>query len=157
MLGSRPPVLFPACRVLAFAVLTIGSAGVALATAPPAGLSAADWESLRAQVTAAQYAAAELETGGYAAGNQAHGIRVDFGPDGATSLAATREGAPWRGSLRFTGYGYETLQPVDRPRRLCQATRSIDPQTTLKLTPLDLVVSRRSGRAGEETGAFLLT
>jgi hypothetical protein len=100
------------------ATLALGPFAAAQASTPPAGLSAGDWESLRAQVTSAQYAPEAMGSGGFAAGNPAHGIRVEYGPDGATSLSGSREGASWRGSLRLIGYGYDTLHPVDRPRRL---------------------------------------
>jgi uncharacterized repeat protein (TIGR01451 family) len=105
-------------RLLTLATLTLGLPTISQASTPPAGLSRADWESLRAQVTASRYAAEAVEDGGFAAGNPAHGIRVEYGPDGAISLSGSREGASWRGSLRLTGYGYDALQRVARPRRL---------------------------------------
>jgi uncharacterized repeat protein (TIGR01451 family) len=108
----------PVHRLLALAVLALGSPAAALASTPPAGLSAADWESLRAQVTAARHTAEPLADGGHVAVNPVHGIRVEYRPDGATSLSGTREGATWTGSLRLTGYGYQTLQPVAQPRRV---------------------------------------
>jgi uncharacterized repeat protein (TIGR01451 family) len=115
---SATPARMPVHRLLALAVLALGSPAAALASTPPAGLSAADWESLRAQVTAARHTAEPLADGGHVAVNPVHGIRVEYRPDGATSLSGTREGATWTGSLRLTGYGYQTLQPVAQPRRV---------------------------------------
>jgi uncharacterized repeat protein (TIGR01451 family) len=115
---SAPPARMPVHRLLASAFLALGSSTVALASTPPAGLSATDWESLRAQVIAAQHVAEPLEDGRLVAVNPAHGIRVEYRPDGATSFSATHEGKTWQGSLRLIAYGYRALQPVERPRRV---------------------------------------
>lgn len=82
----------------------------------PAGLTAAEWDGIQAQLAADRYRPRAADAGGYLAANPAHGWRIGYNPDGATTL--TGDGT-WDWGLRLTGYGYGlNRNPVDHPTGL---------------------------------------
>ncbi len=73
----------------------------------PAGLTAAEWESIQASVAEAEYRfdyRAESDT--YHAPNRAHGWQTSFDTEG---VRVTPGEGNWTWSLRLIGYGYQDL------------------------------------------------
>ncbi|MCO5213329.1 MAG: hypothetical protein M9936_26805, partial [Caldilinea sp.] len=90
---------------------------------PPAGLSAAEWGSIRNQIVADRYRPRAAEANGYVAANPAHGWQIGYARTGATTLAGNGD---WQWGLRLTAYGYGlNLTPVDRPAALTADTATL--------------------------------
>ena len=85
----------------------------------PAGLTAAEWAGIQAELAAAPYQAEPADDGGYGAANPAQGWRIGYEADGWTRLRpGERATAPWAWGLRLTGYGYQTLARLEKPAEL---------------------------------------
>jgi hypothetical protein len=114
---------------LAFGGMAVAQAahgGLRPAAEVPSGLTAADWANLRGQIKASRYRAAPVGEGGYAAANPELGWAVAYRPDGTTQLTPRGSAAHgWRWGLRLSGYGYETLRRVDRPKSLAAGESSV--------------------------------
>ncbi len=80
--------------------------------APPAGLNAADWSAIQAQLPTNTPYQARLVADGWQARNPAHGFRLHFARDGSTTL---QSGAA-RISLQLQAVGYgRVMQPLRQP------------------------------------------
>jgi hypothetical protein len=94
------------------AVAGVAAPGISQPVVPgvtPAGLDAAGWAAIQAQIAAGPYRAYP-EAGGYSSANPAHGWQIRYNADGTTQLTPRDATAPaWQWGLRLAGYGYAEL------------------------------------------------
>ncbi len=109
--------------ILFSAMLMIGGSAHAApeqkapANLPPDGLTATEWESIQAQITAAEYQFTPVESMAYRAPNRAQGWDVHFGETGVQVTAVSDASWTWR--LSLSGYGYDgALHNLTTPLRM---------------------------------------
>jgi hypothetical protein len=91
--------------------------------APPAGLSAGEWQTIAAQIRERPYRL-EPAAGGYRAANPAQGWTVAFDPEG---VGVRPTAGDWTWALRLVTYGYPGAErAVNAPPRLTAAGSRVD-------------------------------